>query len=50
MIEMRDVLVAGLAALGAYAGVRIEIRHLWRAVGELRGRVTRLENKFMRGT
>jgi len=49
MIELRDVLIAAMAAGGAYAGVRLEIRHLWRAVGELKGRVMRVENRFMTG-
>lgn len=47
MIELRDILVAVLAAAGAYAGVRVEIRHLWRA-SECHGkRITRLEDRLI---
>lgn len=44
MIELRDVLIASMAAAGAWAAVRIELRSLWRHVGGIERRLERLED------
>lgn len=39
---------AVLAGLGAYVGVRVEIRHLWRVASEHAARITRIEDRLLK--
>jgi hypothetical protein len=43
-LNLHDLLVVVFAAGGAWAGVRVEVRLLWRFLRDLQDRVVRLEN------
>ena len=46
MIELRDLLIAAFAMGGAWLGVRVEIRLLWKFVAGCERRIERVEDKL----